>query len=238
MMDLLQEFGPAYLYSDGYVTTGLSMTLWLTLVSVVIGFLLSIPLAVGLCSSRRWLRWPIASFTYVLRGTPLFVQLLLIYTGLYSFHIVQATPWLNVVLREGLYCALIAFTLNTSAYTTEIFAGAIRSTKKTEIEAGLAFGMTQWTLLRRIVLPSALRRSIPAYSNEVVYVLHATSVAFAVTVKDLMAVARDVNATTFRSFEAFGVAALLYLLMTFVLLGLFKKAEKRWLGFVRRPSSH
>jgi histidine transport system permease protein len=84
-------------------------------------------------------------------------------------------------------------------------------------------------MMRRIVLPSALRRAIPAYSNEVIYLLHATSLAFAVTVKDLMAVARDVNASTFRSFEAFGIAAFLYLLTTLVLLFLFKKAEARWL---------
>lgn len=238
MMDLLQEFGLAYLYTDGYATTGLAMTMWLTLISVVIGFSVSVPLAVGRCSNRRWLRTPIASFTYVLRGTPLFVQLLLIYTGLYSFRLVQETAWLSAIFREGLYCALIAFTLNTAAYTTEIFAGAIRSTNNREIEAARAFGMSEWTVLCRVVLPSALRRSIPAYSNEVVYLLHATSVAFAVTVKDLMAVARDANATTFRSFEAFGIAAVLYLLISFFLLGVFRKAEQRWLNYLRRPAGH
>lgn len=238
MIDLLEEFGQSYLYTDGFSTTGLAMTLWLTLVSVVMGFFLSIPLAVGRSSQRRWLALPIASFTYVLRGTPLFVQLMLIYTGLYSFRLVQESPWLSAVFREGLYCALIAFTLNTSAYTTEIFAGAIRSTCGKEIEAARAYGMSDWTVLSRIILPSALRRSIPAYSNEVVYLLHATSVAFAVTVKDLMAIARDANATTFHSFEAFGFAALLYLLTSLFLLGMFKKAEKRWLKYLRRPAGH
>lgn len=236
MNEILQDYGRAYLYSDGYAATGLAVTLWLTIVSVVVGFVLSIPLSVALCSRRLWLRLPVATFTYVLRGTPLFVQLLLIYTGIYGFSVVQQTPILSAIFREGFYCALIAFTLNTTAYTAEIFAGGIRATHRTEIEAGLAFGMTRWMLLRRIILPSALRRSIPAYSNEVIYLLHATSVAFAVTVKDLMAVARDVNASTFRSFEAFGLAAVLYLLTTFVLLALFKKAEKRWLCYLHRPS--
>lgn len=233
MLETLKEYGWTYLYTDGYSTTGLATTLWLTIVSVVTGFVLSIPLAMALCSSSSWVRIPVATFTYVFRGTPLFVQLLLIYTGIYSFTYVQQTPLLNAIFREGLHCALLAFILNTTAYTTEIFAGTIRTTKKTEIEACIAFGMTWWQMMRRVVLPSALRRSIPAYSNEVIYLLHATSVAFAVTVKDLMAVARDVNATTFRSFEAFGIAALLYLLTTFVLLFLFKKAETRWLSYMQ-----
>ncbi len=229
MLDLLQEYGKAFLFSDGYVWSGLAMTLWLTLISVVIGFLLSVPMAVLHCSNNRWLRIPVATFTYVLRGTPLFVQLLLIYTGLYSLAFVRQMPWLDVIFREGLYCALIAFALNTTAYTSEIFAGCIRSTRKTEVEAGLAYGMSRWTLLRRIILPSALRRSIPAYSNEVIYLMHATSLAFVVTVKDVMAVARDANANTFRSFESFGLAALLYLLTSLALLLLFRQAEKRWL---------
>lgn len=229
MLDLLQEYGKAFLFSDGYVWSGLAMTLWLTLVSVLIGFLLSVPMAVLLCSSSRWLRIPVATFTYVFRGTPLFVQLLLIYTGLYSLSFARQTPWLDVIFREGLYCALIAFALNTTAYTSEIFAGCIRSTRKTEVDAGLAYGMSRWTLLRRIILPSALRRSIPAYSNEVIYLMHATSLAFVVTVKDVMAVARDANANTFRSFESFGFAAFLYLLTSLALLLLFRQAEKRWL---------
>ena len=233
MFDLLQEYGKAFFYSDGYVWSGLAMTLWLTLISVVIGFLLSVPLAVLLCSNRQWLRMPVATFTYVFRGTPLFVQLLLIYTGLYSLAFIRQTPWLDAVFREGLYCALIAFALNTTAYTTEIFAGCIRATRKTEVEAGLAYGMSRWTLLRRIILPSALRRSIPAYSNEVIYLMHATSLAFVVTVKDVMAVARDANANTFRSFEAFGIAALLYLCTTLALLFLFRQAEKRWLAYLQ-----
>ena len=93
--------------------------------------------------------------------------------------------------------------------------------------------MSRWTLLRRIILPSALRRSIPAYSNEVIYLMHATSLAFVVTVKDVMAVARDANANTFRSFEAFGIAALLYLSTTLALLFLFRQAEKRWLAYLQ-----
>ena len=233
MLDILQQYGKAYLFTDGYVWSGLAVTLWLTLVAVVVGFVCSVPLAVALCSESALLRRPVAVFTYVFRGTPLFVQLLLIYTGLYSLAFVRETPWLASVFREGLYCAMVAFALNTAAYTTEIFAGAIRATRKEEIEAAKAFGMSRWTLMRRIVLPSALRRAIPAYSNEVVYLMHATSLAFVVTVKDVMAVAREVNANTFHAFEAFGIAALLYLCATMALLACFRVAEQQWLAHMR-----
>ena len=237
MLDTLQEYGWTYLYTDGYSITGLATTLWMTSAAVLTGFVLSIPLALALCSKNPWLKTSVATFTYIFRGTPLFVQLLLIYSGIYSFTFVQQTPFLSAIFREGLNCALLAFILNTTAYTTEIFAGTIRTTKKSEIEACVAFGMTWWQMMRRVVLPSALRRAIPAYSNEVIYLLHATSIAFIVTVKDLMAVARDVNANTFRSFEAFGIAALLYLLTTFTLLILFRKAEARWLRYMK-PARH
>ncbi|SDV47734.1 ABC transporter permease [Chitinasiproducens palmae] len=233
MIDLIRDYGRAFLYSDGFQTTGLAITLWLLVVSIGLGFCLSVPLAVARTARRAWLRLPVALFTYVFRGTPLYVQLLLLYTGLYSVQIVRDTEALNAFFRDGMNCTLLAFTLNTCAYTTEIFAGAIRATPHGEIEAGLSYGMSPFTLYRRVILPSALRRALPYYSNEVILMLHATTVAFTATVPDILKIARDANSATYMTFGAFGIAALLYALISFTLVWLFRRAERRWLSYLQ-----
>ena len=129
-------------------------------------------------------------------------------------------------------CTLLAFTLNTCAYTVEIFAGAIRSIPYGEIEAAHAYGLSGWRLYLQLILPSALRRALPYYSNEVILMLHATSVAFTATIPDILKIARDANAATFMTFQAFGIAGLLYLVLSFGLVGAFRLAEKRWLSFL------
>ncbi len=229
-MELITEYWRAYLYSDGYRMTGLALTLWMLLLSLSIGFCLAVPLAVARVSKNRALSLPVQAYTWVFRGTPLYVQLLFIYSGMYSLGVVKDTEFLNLFFKQGFNCSILAFVLNTCAYTTEIIAGAIKATTPGEIEAGRAYGMSEWLLYRRIILPGALRRALPALSNEVIFMLHGTSVAFAATVPDLIKVARDANAETFRSFESFGLAGLLYLCVTFTLVALFRRAERRWLS--------
>lgn len=119
--------------------------------------------------------------------------------------------------------------LNTAAYTTEIIAGSIRALPHGEIEAAKAMGMSRAVMFRRIVLPSALRRSLPAYSNEAIFMLHGTALASIVTIMDLTGAARTVNATSYIPFEAFITAGVFYFLMTMTLVGLFHKAEAKWL---------
>ncbi|MCF7696393.1 MULTISPECIES: ABC transporter permease [Mycetohabitans] len=233
MIELLHTYWKAYLFTDGYNITGVAITLWLLVVSIGIGFCLSIPLAVARVSRHKWISAPVWLYTYVFRGTPLYVQLLLCYTGIYSLEFVRSHDFLNAFFRQGMYCTLLAFTLNTCAYTTEIFAGAIRATPYGEIEAARAYGMSGFALYRRVILPSALRRALPYYSNEVILMLHATTIAFTATVPDILKVARDVNSATYQSFEAFGIAALLYLGISFTLVGLFRRAEQRWLAYLR-----
>ncbi|WP_035053511.1 ABC transporter permease [Andreprevotia chitinilytica] len=233
MIDILNEYWKAYLFSDGTRWSGLVVTLWLLAISVAIGFVMAIPLAVARVSSNKWVSRPVWLYTYVFRGTPLYVQLLLIYTGIYSLSFVRSTSLLDAFFRDGMHCAILAFALNTCAYTTEIFAGAIRATAHGEVEAARAYGMSKFTQFRRIILPSALRRALPGYSNEVILMLHCTSVAFTATVPDLLKVARDVNSATYQSFEAFGLAALLYLTVSFALVWAFRQAERRWLAFQR-----
>jgi histidine transport system permease protein len=232
VIDIIQQYWKSYLWTDGYNLTGVAMTLWLLALSIAIGFTVSIPLAVAR-NNRNPLIWgPVWVYTFVFRGTPLYVQLLIFYTGIYSLEWVRGEPPLNAFFREGFNCTILAFALNTGAYTTEIFAGAIKATPFGEIDAALSLGMSRFTLYRRIIIPGALRRALPAYSNEVILMLHATTLAFTATVPDLLKVARDANSATYDSFDAFGLAAFLYLCISFVLIGLFRRAEKRWLAFL------
>ena len=145
---------------------------------------------------------------------------------------VRDSALLNQFFRNALNCTVLAFVLNTCAYTVEIFAGAIRNIPQGEIEAARAYGLYGWRLNLYVVIPAALRRSIPAYSNELILMLHATSLAFTATIADILKVARDANAATFMTFEAFGIAAILYMLLSFVLVGLFRLAERRWMSFL------
>jgi histidine transport system permease protein len=235
--NFLQDFWKQFLWTDGFHTTGVAMTLWLLVLSIVLGFLFAVPLAVARVSKRRWLSVPVWLYSYVFRGTPLYIQLLLFYSGVYSLEAVRSSPTLGHFFQEGLNCTILAFSLNTCAYTIEIFAGAIRATPYGEIEAARAYGMSRFTALRRIILPAALRRALPAYSNEVIFMLHATTVAFTATVPDILKVTRDANVATYKTFDAYGTAALIYLSITFVLVWLFKRSERRWLAHLQ-PRQH
>jgi arginine/ornithine transport system permease protein len=207
---------------------GLRVCLTLMTLSVVTGFVLSVPLAVARVSAKPWLARPVWCFTYAVRGTPLLVQLFLVYYGLAQFPAVrESVAW--PLLREAWFCAWLAFAVNTTAYTTEIFAGALRATPSGEIDAARAYGLTGFRLYRRILLPGALRRALPQYSNEVVGIMHATSIASTVTLVDVTRVARDVYANHLLPVEAFGTAAVIYFLLTFALVGGFKLLERRFL---------
>ncbi len=232
MIELIQEYWRPFLFTDGESLTGLAMTLWLLVASLVMGFVLSLPLAIARSSHWALLRWPVQLFTYVFRGTPLYIQLLICYSGLYGIAAIRQQPLLEAFFRDAMNCTLLAFTLNTCAYTVEIFAGAIRSIPYGEIEAAHAYGLSGWRLYWRLILPSALRRALPYYSNEVILMLHATSVAFTATIPDILKVARDANAATFMTFQAFGIAGLLYLGLSFGLVAAFRLAERRWLSFL------
>ncbi|UVJ45594.1 ABC transporter permease [Pseudomonas sp. LS1212] len=232
MIELLQQYGHAFIWSDGNGLSGVAMTLWLFIVSMVFGFFISIPLAVARVSEHFWVRWPVEFYTYLFRGTPLYIQLLICYTGLYGLEVVRDNALLDQFFRNALNCTLLAFVLNTCAYTVEIFAGAIRNIPHGEIEAARAYGLYGWRLNLFVVIPAALRRSLPAYSNEAILMLHATSLAFTATIGDILKVARDANAATFLTFQSFGIAALLYMLLSFALVGAFRLAERRWMTFL------
>ncbi|AXF12615.1 amino acid ABC transporter permease (plasmid) [Paraburkholderia graminis] len=229
MIDIAQQYWRAFLWTDGQGYSGVAVTLFLLLVSTVGGFLLAIPLAIVRASSNRYLNAPVWLYTYVFRGTPLYVQLLIIYTGIYSLDLVQQHEFTNSFFRSSYNCTILAFILNECAYVTEILAGAIRATPAGEVEAARAFGMSPRTLYTRLILPSAFRRALPTLSNEAIFMLHGTTVAFTATVPDILKVARDANAATYASFQVFTLAAILYLAISLVLIAGFRRAEIRWL---------
>jgi len=224
------------LYGEGLLTT-----LWLLLSSLAIGGVMAVAFALALTSQLPWLRWVVGAYTYCIRGTPLLIQVYLIYYGIAQLEWVQTrwdTVWPWTHFKDPFFCALLAFSLNTAAYTAEMLAGAIRETSAGEIEAAKAMGMSRWQTLRRIVLPSAMRRTLPAYSNEVVMMLHSTSLASTVpAMLDITAAASRIYSDFYLPFEAYIAAAVIYLCITFMLVGAFKMAERRFLAFLA-PRRH
>ena len=205
---------------------GVGYTLVLVAVSLVIGGLLSLPLAVA-----RAYRIPVANqviwaYVYLFRGTPLLVQLYIIYYGAGQFELVRES-FLWPVLREPLWCTLIAFVLNTAAYTTEI-RGAIKAVPWGEVEAAKAYGMSARLRTVRIVLPNALRRALPAYSNEVIFMLHGSVVARTVTIVDILGAGRILNSKYYLAYEGFIAAAVLYMLLVYAITRGFRLWERRW----------
>ncbi|OFJ32849.1 ABC transporter permease [Vibrio cholerae] len=207
--------------------SGLWTTVWLVSLSLVIGLLCAIPLAIARNSKQKWFSLPAWGYIYFLRGTPLLVQLYLIYYGMDQWFPVKDTLW-----EHAWFCALVAFILNTSAYTAEIIRGAINGLPKGEVEAAKAYGMSRFQTYQRIILPSALRRSLPAYSNEVI----GSAVAGIVTIMDLTGAARLVNSRYYAPFEAFLSAGLFYMALTFIILWCFKQAEQRFLAYLKPRS--
>ncbi len=211
---------------------GLMNTSWLVLVSLIAGLCIAIPMGVLRNSQNVLLRYPAWAYIYFFRGTPLLVQLFIIYYGAGQWQWLQTTgawKW----FQEAWFCSLLAFALNTGAYTAEIVRGSIQMIPKGELEAAASFGMSHWQMLRHIILPSALRRALPAYSNEVILMLHGSSVAGVITVVDLTGAARIINARYYTPFEAFITAGVLYLVLSMMLVWGFRRLERRWYAHLR-----
>jgi len=206
--------------------TGAILTLELVVLGLVIGFVLAVPLAL-MRTARSPLLWgPAYGYIFYFRGTPLLVQIYLTYYGLGQFEAVRESIFWPI-FREAYWCAIIAFSLNTAAYTAEIFRGAIQAVPHGEVEAARAVGMPRSLQYRRIILPCAFRLALPAYSNEVILMLKASSLASTITLLDLTGAARVIVSRTFAPYEIFITAAIIYLLITFVVTRGFGFAERR-----------
>ena len=215
---------------------GLVRTFELVGISLVIGFLLAVPLAL-LRVSRNPIAWvPVYAYVYVIRGTPLLVQLYLIYYGSGQIPGIQeSVVW--PFLRESWYCAILAFSLNTAAYQTEIFRGAILAVPHGEVEAARSVGMSHGLVYRRIVLPRAFRFALPAFANEVILTLQASAIASIVTIEELTGSAERIISASFAFYELYITIALMYLAVTYTLVFLFRKLEHRLSGHLRdRPT--
>ena len=168
-------------------------------------------------------------YSYVFRGTPLLVQLFIIYFGLGQIEYLRST-FLWVILKEPYWCAIIAFALNTGAYTSEILRSAFQTIKPGLIEAGKSLGIPNKVIFYKIQIPIAIKQSLPAYGNEIILMLKGTSLASTVTLMDLTGVAKYIISTTFKPIEIFIVAGGIYLFMTFCVHNFIKFLEKKY-GF-------
>ena len=205
---------------------GLWLTLGLVGLALVLGFAIAVPTALARLSALSWLRAVAGAYVFFFRGTPLLVQIFLIYYGLSQFETIRDSV-LWPVLREPFWCTLIALALNTGAYTAEVFRGGILSVPHNQIEAARAIGMAPATVFRRIVWPQTIRQALPAYGNEIILMVKASSLASTVTLMDITGVARTLAADTYMPIEIYTTAALIYLALTFALAQVIHLLEWR-----------
>src|SRR5690554_585290 len=217
--------------------SGLLITLEITALALAIGLALAVPLALMRLSKNFLVRAPVYGFIFYFRGTPLLVQLFLVYYGSGQFRPELEALGLWTFFREAYFCAVFTLTLNTAAYTAEILRGAIQAVPYGEIEAARAMGMSRSLLYRRIILPKAFRIALPAYSNEVVFLFQATSLVSIITLLDLTGVARVLVARTFAVYELYIAAGLICLACTYLILWIFRRVEQRLFAHLRRPEA-
>ena len=217
---LMTESRPKLLYAT--ITT-----LKLLSLAIVFGLIVGLLFAVMRLSKSKIIRNIAYYYSYIFRGTPMLVQLFIIYFGLAQIEFLRSS-FLWVVLKEPYWCAIIAFTLNTGAYTSEILRSALQTIKVGYIEAGKSLGLSKKNIFLKIKIPIAIKQSLPAYGNEIILMLKGTSLASTVTLMDLTGVAKYIISTTFKPIEVFIVAGSIYLFITFLVHNLIKYAEKRY----------
>ena len=203
------------------------ITLKLLAASLFFGLFVGLFFALLRVGKNKFLRGFSYIFSYVFRGTPLLVQIFIIYFGLGQIEYLRSTI-LWTVLKEPYWCAIIAFALNTGAYTSEILRSAFQTIKPGVIEAGKSLGISNKIIFYKIQIPIAIRQSLPAYGNEIILMMKGTSLASTVTLMDLTGVAKYIISTTFKPIEVFIVAGGIYLFMTFIIHNVIKFLEKKY----------
>ena len=203
------------------------ITLKLLSVSLIIGLLVGLFFAILRLNKNVFINKFAYGYSYIFRGTPLLVQIFIIYFGLGQIEYLRSTI-LWSILKEPYWCAIIAFALNTGAYTSEILRSAFQTIKPGIIEAGKSLGISNNVIFYKIQIPIAIRQSLPAYGNEIILMMKGTSLASTVTIMDLTGVAKYIISTTFKPIEVFIVAGGIYLFMTFIIHNLIKFLEKKY----------
>ena len=205
------------------------ITLKLLSVSLILGLFIGLGFAILRMNNNKFINKFAYGYSYIFRGTPLLVQIFIIYFGLGQIEYLRTT-FLWVVLKEPYWCAIIAFSLNTGAYTSEILRSAFQTIKPGYLEAGRSLGIPSKIIFTKIQIPIAIKQSLPAYGNEIILMLKGTSLARTVTLIDLTGVAKYIISTTFKTVEVFIVAGGIYLFMTFIIHNVIKYLEKKY-GF-------
>ncbi len=228
MIEFLNSIQNSLIYKNFFlVISGLDNTILLLLISLPVGFVLALLFALGRVSKIALLSRTIASYIFVIRGTPLLVQIYLIYFGLGSVKFIRES-FLWYALKEPFWCGVIALTINTVAYGAEIFRGGIQSIEKSQVESGLSLGFGKFLLLRKIILPIAIRKVLPSYGNELILMVKATSLVSLTTYMEMTGIARKIMAKTFAPVEAFIAAGILYLFLNFLMVQFVKYLEWKY----------
>ena len=224
-----------YLSTIWSVLKALPLTLEIWFFGVLIGLFVACILTWMRASAFKLARIFSQAYVFVFRGSPLLVQIYLIYFGLSQFDFVRNSSILWPVLRDPMYCTILAMAMNTAAYSSEIFRGALRAVPVGPIEAAKAFGMPALTRFRLIILPMALRLALPAYSTEIILMTKATALASVVTIMEMMGGAQKIQHDTFRPIEVLTCAGLIYLALNFSIARLFAMVEYLLSPHLRPP---
>ncbi len=211
--------------------SGAWLTLQLVVISAILGVALAIPLALARLSENRIVAGAASAYSLFFRGTPLLVQIFLVYYGLGQFDLIRSS-FLWPVLREAYVCALITFVLNTAAYSGEIVRGGILAVPKGEIEAARACGMSMSKAYKLVILPRAFSICLPAYSNEVIILMKGTSLASTITLLELTGMARLAASDTYQPIQVFVIAGVIYYLMTLLISWIFGVLEARYNRYI------
>ena len=203
------------------------VTLKLLSLSLIFGLIIGLFFAILRLNKNIFLNKFSYFYSYVFRGTPLLVQIFIIYFGLGQIEFLRSS-FLWIILKEPYWCAIIAFSLNTGAYTSEILRSAFETINKGFIEAGDSLGISKKIIFYKIKIPIAIRQSLPAYGNEIILMLKGTSLASTVTLMDLTGVSKYIISTTFKPIEVFIVAGGIYLFMTFIIHNFIRYLEKKF----------
>lgn len=211
------EFIQFFISSLPNLLSGLGYTLLLTFISIIAGFFFGIALALGRVYGNRVVNSVCVGYIELIRGTPLLVQLFIIYFGL---------PSIGIIFSP-LQAALLGLALNSGAYQAEYLRGSIQSVESGQMSAARSLGMSKLQSIQHIILPQALRISIPAWSNEFIYLLQYSSIAYIIQVSELTAEGKFISATTFRYLEVFAMIAVIYLVLTIVSTEIIDRVAKR-----------
>ncbi|MGB6976119.1 MAG: ABC transporter permease [Gammaproteobacteria bacterium] len=221
---LLIHYLPALLH-------GIAITIVLVACSLIVGLLFACLVMLARQSKQLWLQMPARGYIFFIRGTPLLVQIYLLYYGTAQFSWITTSP-LWPIFKHPFSCAVLALALNTSAYTAELLHGAFAAIPHGEIEACQAIGMSPFVLWRRIILPRAFRIALPAYGNEVIMVVKCSTLVSTITLLDLLGVIRQIISETYAAIQFLLIAGIIYLLLNAIILSLFKQLERRWLAYL------